>query len=60
MTEGKMLLLMLKGTIAEAPKETQGEIEQIANRIRAIVKEHGDEGAIALALVGAEVGAANE
>ena len=47
-------LLMLKGMISEMPKETQDKIKQAVQEIVATIEEFGEEGLIALALVGGE------
>jgi hypothetical protein len=59
MSEEQKIVLMLKGLISEAPQDIQDKITNAAERIRAIVNESVDEGNLAVALVGAEIGANN-
>ena len=57
MTPEECTLLMLKGLISQMPTEDIERIDQCVLRIRSIVAEFGDNGRIALALLGAELGA---
>jgi len=55
MTNEQAVVLMIKGTIAELPKEQQDAINSMAQRILNEVREAGPTGGLALALVGAEL-----
>ena len=51
-------LLMLKGAISELPEERREKIISLREQIKTLVVTHGDDGLIALAIVGAELFAA--
>lgn len=55
MTEAQQALLIVKGVISDFPVETQDLIHECASRIRALLRETGDHGKVALFLVGAEI-----
>ena len=50
----QITLLIVRGSIASLPAEQQQKVAVIADQIRDLVLKNGDEGALALALVGAE------
>ena len=50
-------LLMLKGAISELPEERREKIISLREQIKTLVVTHGDDGLIALAIVGAELSA---
>ncbi len=54
MSESQKLLWMIKGAAQELPKEQAEELDQVCNRLRTIVSEHGDIGTLAVCIVGAE------
>jgi hypothetical protein len=60
MGEAKMGLLILKGAITDLPLDEQVSVKSCADVLRASIKAHGDTGRIALALVGLELGVAEE
>lgn len=47
-------LLMIKGLISEFPEEDRKKVEECAAKLRAAIEEYGDQGLVALALVGIE------
>lgn len=47
-------LLILNGMLADAPQESRDKVQEARDKIVAIVQEFGDEGLVALAMVGAE------
>lgn len=47
-------LLMMKGVVSDLPAEAQMKVRACLEQLRAVVTEHGDEGLIALALLGLE------
>lgn len=53
----RVQLLMIKGVISELPQEQQDKINAIATTFRNVIAANGDLGAVALALVGAELAA---
>lgn len=55
--QAEIAVLILKGAIAGLPQERQDHIKNIAEAIRALVV--GEDGIVALSLVGAEVQLAN-
>lgn len=55
MSQEKMVLYMLRGVIDEAPAEDKQKIGEAAEKIRVVIAEYGDNGKIAVALVGAEI-----
>lgn len=59
MTEEQQTLLMLKGTVASMAEDDRRRVEAAAADLREMVKIYGDHGIIALALVGAEMQAAD-
>lgn len=56
-TEEEIVLTHLRGHIYGMPEQDRKCVEEMAERIRAIVKEQPEAGGIALALVGAEMAA---
>ena len=57
MTEEEMVLTMMRGAIAGLPEEQQAKVKECAEKLRALVKEYGDEGKCACGMVGAELAA---
>ena len=58
MNADQLQLLMLKGLVANMSPEAQAKVSDAKARIVAIMKDFGEEGGIALALVGIEIAAA--
>ena len=57
MKEEQATLLLIKGVVSELTVDEQAEVNRVAARFREILKEEGDAGVVAIALVGAEVAA---
>ena len=55
MSEEEFTLKYIKGEIADLPPEEQARVTSIADQMRELLKGSGGDGALALALVGAEV-----
>jgi hypothetical protein len=55
MTQEEMALTIFRGVIAGLPPEQQSKVIECADKIKAIIKEYGDEGQCACGLVGAEL-----
>lgn len=55
-----MVEMMFHATINQLPDDARGKVIECAQRLRAIIKEYGDMGNVALGLVGAEEAAKNE
>lgn len=47
-------LLLLRGVISELPTEDQIKIKQARQELEAVLLKHGDNGMLALALIGCE------
>jgi hypothetical protein len=59
MTEEEITILAIKGAIAELPSEQQEACNEVAARLRQMVKDAGSPvGELAFAIVGAELQAA--
>ncbi len=56
-SEAKVQLLLSRGIVANLPNEDQTLIAQTKAALRKIVEEAGEHGAMALALLGAEIAA---
>ena len=54
MSQTEMALLSLKGAISEMPEENRARVHECAGKLRATIREYGDIGLIAEALVGIE------
>jgi len=54
MTETEMHILALKGMVADLPAEDQAKIKETCEKLRAVLKEAGEHGGIALTLVATE------
>lgn len=54
MSEEEFTLKYIKGEIADLPPEEQARVTSIADQMRELLKGSGGDGALALALVGAE------
>lgn len=50
-------LLILKGLISDLPQEHRDKILALRDQLKTIITESGDDGLIALSLVGAELSA---
>lgn len=48
-------LLMMKGAMSEMTEAERTKINEVAAAIRALVKDNGDEGLVAIAIVGLEI-----
>lgn len=59
MTSEQAQLLLLKGAITDLPLESQQKVQEAKEKLSAIIKDFGDEGRVALALVGMEIAAAD-
>ena len=57
MTQDQQVVLVIKGAIAELPADQAEACNELAEHIRCVVKQAGDVGLMALALVGAEASA---
>ena len=57
MKEEQATLLLIKGIVSELTVDEQAEVNRVAARFREILKEEGDIGVVAIALVGTEVAA---
>lgn len=55
MTNEEIVLTMTIGAIAQMPKDDQDKVHACAEKLRHDIKEAGDHGIMALALVGAEM-----
>ena len=51
------LRLGIKGAISELPKETQDKVSECYGKLQDYLREYGEEGKIALALLGATLAA---
>jgi hypothetical protein len=58
--EARALVLVVKGMISEMPEADRAVVADCADHLKSIVRAHGEAGMIALALVSAELGEANE
>lgn len=50
--------LLLIGMISELPSESQQKVQEAKEKLSTILKDFGEEGGIALALVGLDIAAA--
>lgn len=50
--------LLLMGMISELPTESQQKVQEAKEKLSTILKDFGEEGGIALALVGLDIAAA--
>jgi hypothetical protein len=57
MSEEQQTLLIVRGAIAAMPESDRNAITAAADALREQIKAHGEHGAMALALVGAEFAA---
>ena len=57
MSQEQDTLWMIKGMIGDLPEDLQCAVTESYNKIKAIMTEYGDEGEIAIALLGAELAA---
>ena len=55
MNQEEIVLTMIRGVIAGLPEEQQRKISECAEKIRTLVAEYGDDGTVAMGLVGAEL-----
>lgn len=56
MNESKAINLMLRGLLLEMPQENRDRVLECVEKIKAAVKEAGDEGVIALSMAATEMG----
>ena len=56
----KATLLMLKGAISDLTKDQQGKIAECKTKLMTILEEYGDEGKIALSIIGLELSDSDE
>lgn len=54
MSRDEETVLLIRGAIASLPPDLATQCNELADQIRRMVKEAGDAGLLALALVGAE------
>lgn len=54
MSAERAQLLMLRGVIAEMPPEDQAKVSECADKVRAVMAEHGQHGLLGVVLVAAE------
>lgn len=52
--------LLLIGMVSELPTESQQKVQEAKDKLVAILKDFGEEGSIAMALVGLEMAAEGE
>ena len=57
MSQEQETLWMIKGVIGELPVERLQKVTESYVKIKTIMSEYGDEGEIAIALIGAELAA---
>ncbi|MDN7790462.1 hypothetical protein QZM66_23130 [Burkholderia contaminans] len=50
-------LMMIRGMVAMMPADQQEKVESALAELRAVLKQHGEPGMLALAIAGAEVAA---
>lgn len=60
MSKEHVQLLIIKGAISELPPEGQAKIAELADVIRKLRADNGDEGHIAIVLVCAEIAAEDD
>lgn len=53
MTDDKTVLMMVQDFISELPQDQQAKVTEAEKEINAVVDKYGDEGMLALSLVGA-------
>lgn len=58
--QDRAALLMVKGAVSDLTPEQQLKVADVASKLRALIKGAGDEGQVALALVGAELAAEDD
>jgi hypothetical protein len=58
MTTHEETLLLIRGTVASLPEADQAYVKEAKSRIESIRVEFGDAGTLAIALIGAEMAAA--
>lgn len=57
MSEEQTTLLLLMGALAGMDRADQEQVKSCADKLRSVIAEHGDNGILALGLVGAELAA---
>lgn len=57
MKQEKIVLLMIRGAISEAPADDREKIKAAETEIRAVVAKYPGHAQIAVALIGAEIAA---
>ena len=55
--QNKMMVLIIKGAISDLPKEDKASASEAYQKMKDVVDQYGDSGKLALALLGAELGA---
>ena len=55
--QNKMIVLIIKGAISDLPEEDKAATAEAYQKMKDIVEQYGDSGKLALALLGAELGA---
>lgn len=58
MNQQEIMILALKGAIAELPEDQRHAIAEIKAHVEGLVKEHGDLASLAIILLSAELAAA--
>jgi hypothetical protein len=53
--EEQQQLMLMRGMIVSLPEEQQGQIKEVAARLREIIADNKEIGLIALSVVGAEL-----
>lgn len=51
----KLALLVLKGMITELPQEQQDKIKECVEKLTITIKDYGDVGQMAIAIIGATI-----
>jgi len=55
--QNKMMVLIIKGAISDLPEEDKAATSEAYQKMKDVVDQYGDSGKLALALLGAELGA---
>lgn len=53
----RAMVLMIKGAIAELPEDQRRKVQECYEQLQKLVADNGEEGGMALALLGAELAA---
>jgi hypothetical protein len=54
MKQEEVVVTMIRGIISEMPKDEQTKVHECAAKLRETIAEYGENGTVAMALVGAE------